>query len=65
MYTRENAPTIIVHVRIYKEYDVEDNFDQFFISMWYIKPIIPFYYEELLYFVILSLLANLLFNFNI
>ena len=56
----DNVPTVII-VRMYEEYDFEDNFVNFRISMWYVKPISPFHYETFLYFVVLSLLANLLF----
>ena len=59
----DNAPNVIV--RVYKEYVFVDNSVKFLISMLYIKPISPFYYEEFLYFVIFSLLSNLLFYFNI
>ena len=40
-----NAPTRIVILCIYKEYDIVDNSVKFLISMLYNKHIIPFYYK--------------------
>ena len=48
-------------VHMYKEYGIVDTSVKF----RYIKPIRPFYNEVLLYFLISSLLANLLFYFHI